>query len=334
MHELDGFQSHYFPLKRFEVLDRSTGRNAVIYAPSRWRDELSVRDRIWITHPERDWRVQISFDVFRRLRDTAGQADALIAGIVEDLEAGSLTRPVTVTREGEGGLIETACDTGDDFHVYRLFRLWPQDDVYFVGQISLELKATLADRPETLDLIELFRPQLLRATPPDDLPIAESLPPPRPDARFNFRDLDTVEPYGFMEIRVPSYWVSEEDDDGHVAYFDPDEEALTLFVNYVLILRFPNRAGGALEREVEMTAREEEDRGVRLRRVKWTISDTTHDRAMWVIVDLIVDAERADTPEFRELLGIMNDEVRRMRIGDPPASAEACAQPRRKAAAQ
>lgn len=161
MHELDGYRSAYFPLKRFEVLDRSTGRNEVIYAPQYWRDELSVRDRIWIVHPERNWRIQISFDVLRRLRDTTRQRDELIDSIVEDLEVGPLTRPVVATREGDGGLIETVCDTGDGFHVFRLFRLWSRDDVYFVGQIAFEFKADLADRPETLDLIELFRPQLM-----------------------------------------------------------------------------------------------------------------------------------------------------------------------------
>lgn len=136
-----------------------------------------------------------------------------------------------------------------------------------------------------------------------------------------------------MEIRVPEYWETEEDDEGHVAYFDPDEEALTLFVNYVLILRFPHK-GGELHRKVDMTASEEEDRGVRLRRIKWMVADTTHDRAMWVLVDLVIDAERADTPEMQELVAIMNDEVRRMRVGMPPASAEACAAPRRKVAAR
>lgn len=223
-------------------------------------------------------------------------------------------------------------DFGEGCHVFRLFRLWPRDDVYFVGQVNLALRPELADRPETLDLIELFRAQLLRAEPPDDLPLVACLPPPRPDARFNFRALKVVEPYGFMELRVPAYWEAEADDEGHVAYFDPDEEALTLFVNYVLILRFPDN-GGELHRKIDMTAREEEDRGVRLRRVKWMVADSTHDRAMWAIVDLVVAAEQADTPEFRELLGIVNDEVRRMRIGMPPASAEACAEPRRQAGA-
>lgn len=328
MYELDGYRSAYFPLKRFEILDRSTGRSDPIYAPDYWRGELSDRDLIWIVHPHRDYRVQITFDPFRRHPETARQCRALLSSLVKGLEAGARTCPVTASQDGETGLIETVSDMGDGFHVFRLFRLCPRDDLFFVGQIAFEFKAELADAPETRDLIELFRSQLLAADPPDDLPIAEALPPPRSAAAARFRDLQEVEPYGFMELRVPSYWEAQEDEEGRVAYFDPDDEALTLFVNYVLILRFPDR-GGELFRKVELSAREEEDRGGRLRRVKWMVSDSTYDRAMWAIVDLVMDAERADTPEFRELVGIMNDEVRRMRIGDPPASAEACAQPRR-----
>lgn len=330
MHELDGNRSRYFPLKRFEVLDRSTGRRDPIYAPERWRGELSNRDMVWIADPHGDYRVQITFDVFPLRRDAVRQRDGLVESIVAGLEEQGLARPVATMREGDRALIEAVSDTGDGFHVFRLFRLWSRDDVYFVGQLGLEYRSRLADRPRTQDLIDLFRPQILRAEPPADLPLVDRLPAPRPGARFNFRDLKTVEPYGFMQLRVPAYWEVEEDDEGHVACFDPDEEALTLFVNYVLIRRFPGSCG-ELHRKVDMTASEEEDRGVRLRRIKWMVSDSTHDRAMWAIVDLVIDAARADTPEFRDLLGIMNDEVRRMRIGNPPASAEACAEPRRRA---
>lgn len=94
MHELDGYQSAHFPLKRFEVLNRSSGRGEVIYAPEHWRDRLNLRDRICVVHPDGDYRLQIDFEVFRRHRDTARQCDGLVARLVGGMQALRLVRPI------------------------------------------------------------------------------------------------------------------------------------------------------------------------------------------------------------------------------------------------
>ena len=330
MHELDGYRSAHFHIKRFEVLDRSSGRRDPIYAPDHWRDQLSDRDLVWIADPRGNYRVQITFDVLPRRIDATEQRDGLVADISVALEEQGLARPISTIREDDRALIEAVNDMGDGFQVFRLLRLWSRGDVYIVGQLGLEYRSRLADHPKTLDLIDLFRPQLLRSEPVAERPLVERLPPVQSDATANFRELRNVEPHGFMQLRVPSCWSAEEEDEESLCYFDPDEEAVTLFVNYVLIMRFPD-AGGRIDRKVELTTREEEDRGVALRRFKWMVSDSTRDRAMWVLIDLVVAAERAAEPKYQELIKIMDDEVRRMRIGMPPASAEACAQPRRRA---
>ena len=321
-HELDGYHSRFFQLTRIDIPDRTGTVRISFVVPKGWESGLTPSDNFWIADREGSYILQRS----TQAEDITEGEEAARNVILDELKEGppgstALTKP-RIYSAGEHTIFESANDMlyeGDRATLQSLVRIWREANRMYAVGFHLIVRAGLWGRPETNDLIDLFREQLLRAdmwlTPslPDRLPAQASA------ARYNFRDLAAVQPHGFMNIGVPSHW-REHVSDGAYGYYDPEQRSGAVWIAYHVIVRDYD-ARMQPSREVDRYWRESED--PELERLQWMVKDTTADRSMVALIDLFLDKGQADDPEFQELILILDEQIRRMKIGLPPPDAKA-----------
>lgn len=322
MHEFDGYRSRYFELMRMDIPDRTgTVRNSFV-VPVGWQSGLTPSDNFWLSDRDANYIVQRTV----RAKDLAGGAETARQAIIDEISSGPPSKTAVMDQRtyasGRYTIFESATDMlydGERVMTQHLFRIWPDGSKMYGVGYHVIVRNGLWDRPETRDIIDLFRAQLLRAEMWAAPSVQDRLPAAKSDGRFNFRDLRAVDPHGFMAISLPRLW-SEHVRDGTVGYYDPKQRTGALWVGYHVIVRDHN-ARMKPSRDVDRYWRKSDDPDIE--RLQWMVKDTTADRSMVVLIDLVLDKGQADQPEFKELIVILDEEIRRMKIGMPPSDAKA-----------
>lgn len=322
MHEFDGYRSRFFELTRIDIPDRTgTVRNSFV-VPVGWESGSTYGDNFWLADPDANYIVQRTSTG----RDIAGDEETIRQEILDDLQRGpegtSSTIDQRIYASGRYTIFESATDTqydGEHVIVQNLFRIWPEGGVMYAVGYHVIVRGGRWEHPETTDIVDLFRAQLLRAKIWAAPSVQDLMAKPIANARFSFRDLESVRPHGFMSINLPRHW-REHVHEGTVGYYDPKQRSGAVWIGYHVIVRDHDERMKP-SREVDRYWRKSDD--PEIERLQWMVKDTTADRAMVVLVDLVLDKGQADEPEFQELTLILDEQVRRMKIGLPPPEAEA-----------
>jgi hypothetical protein len=321
-YQLDGYSASTFRLARLKIEDRAGADPPSLIVPEGWRASRDATDRLRLTSPDRDYTVELLQLAIGHRGNGTEEARKLTETVRRQFEKYQ-ARDIRSEERNGAILISGIVPAGAGGHgrvTYSLSQIWADGRDVHIDSFNIHVRTSADARPETAEIVRLFRNQLLRgglAPPPS---ILDRLPPPRPGDRFDFRSLRPVAPFGFMSLRVPRGW-TEEDDGEVVGYYDPRPGSPELWIGYHIFMRHHDR-DGAVYRKIDppyLRENESDDR----RRIQWMISDSTEDRAMILIVDLFIEEEDADRPEFRELVQIVDEQLRRMRIGRPPADKEA-----------
>lgn len=322
MHEFDGYQSRYFELTRMDIPDRTgTVRNSFV-VPIGWESGLTPSDNFWMADRDGNYIVQRTV----RAKDLAAGAESARQAVIDEISKGPPSKTAVLDQRtytfGRYTIFENATDMlydGERVTAQHLFRIWPDGGKMYGVGYHVIVRNGLWDRPETKDIVDLFRAQLLRAEMWAASSVQDRLPAPKSDGRVNFRDLQIARPHGFMTINLPRQWREHVRDDT-VGYYDPSQSSGALWIGYHVIVR-DHTARMKQSREVDRHWRSSDNPGVE--RLQWMVKDTTADRSMVVLVDLVLDNGQADRPEFKQLILILDEEIRRMGIGLPPAEAKA-----------
>ncbi|WP_119418421.1 hypothetical protein [Desertibaculum subflavum] len=322
MYEFEGYQSRFFELKRVEIDDRTGTTIGSFVVPADWRSGLTQGDNIWLADPDENYILQRSGG-FRPIgADEAATLRGLLGELRREASIGAgLPRPRSYRHE-DHTIFESAQDTtydGRQVRIRNLFRIWPEDGKLYLVGYHLITRPEIWDRPETADIVDLLRAQILRGRFWAAASVLDKLPPTPAAYRFDFRDLHHVQPHGFMSIGVPRHWRAHESG-GAQGYYDPDQRSGALWISYHVVIR-DHGSGLTPSREVDRYWRQSKD--PEIERLQWMVKDTTADRSMIVLIDLMLDEGQADDPEFQELILILDEQVRRMKIGLPPPEAEA-----------
>lgn len=322
VHEFDGYRSRYFELTRMDIPDRTgTVRNSFV-VPLGWESGLTRSDNFWLADRGGNYIVQRTVQV----KDLTGGAEAARQAIIDEISSGPPSKTAIVDQRtytsGRYTIFENATDMlydGDRVMTQHMFRIWADGGKMYGVGYHVIVRNGLWDRPETKDIVDLFRAQLLRAEMWAAPSVQDRLPKAQSDGRFNFRDLRVVDPHGFMVISLPRHW-GKHVREGTVGYYDPKQSSGALWIAYHVIVR-DHDARMKPSRAVDRYWRESDD--PEIERLQWMVKDTTADRSMVVLVDLMLDKGQAEQSEFKELIAILDEEIRRMRIGMPPAEAKA-----------
>jgi len=324
-HELNGYRSEFFPLKRIELKHRGDTGQSVMVAPSHWTQGLTSRDNIWIGDPNGDYTVQS----VAHIEPLAGTVRETMQKVMTDLvvHAGNRSDVVGLNAKAEDDAVVVTFESEDPeklpgMRLRNLFIMREVSEGVAVFGHHIVVRNELWKSAQTADIVQLFRAQLLRARLDPRPDILDTLPPPDPAWKLAFRELKTVEPYGFIRMRLPRRWQAHRDP-GMLMYFVPREETGTMHIAYEVM---PNTDEGAKRLGVEgnRTVRTRDRRftenGVKLHNRYWLVFDRTPDQFVLVTVALTLDQDQDRDPEYQELVKILDQEIRRMRIAVAPAS--------------
>lgn len=321
-YELDGFSSTAFRLERLEIKDRAGADPPSLIVPAGWRAWRDAKDQLRLGSADRNYTVEILQVAIGHAGHGATEKSKLLDAVRRQMEI-SKALDLRVEERGGATLIEAVVPTGASGAgavTHSLSQIWTDARDVHVVAFHVEVGSQARGRAETAEVIRLFRDQLLRGSLAPAPSVVDRLPPVRANDRFDFRSLRPATPFGFMGLRVPRSWGEEKDGDV-VGYYDPRPGSPELWIGYHIVIRHHDR-GGAVYRKMDAPyrrANKSDDR----RRIQWMISDSTEDRAMILIADLFMAESDADRPEFKELVQIVDEQLRRMRIGRPPAEKEA-----------
>ncbi|WP_119418420.1 hypothetical protein [Desertibaculum subflavum] len=321
-YELDGFSSTAFRLERLEIKDRASADPPSLIVPAGWRVWRDAKDQLRLGSADRNYMVELTQIAVAHGGDPAAGRKSLVDPIRRLLEDRS-ARDLRVAERGGTLLIEATVPVGGRVAgalTHSVVQFWTDPRDAHVSGFQIEVRPQAREPAVTVEIVRLFREQLLRGSLAPPPSVIDRLPPPRSEDRYDFRSLRPVTPFGFMALRVPSTWRQENDGDV-VGYYDPRPGSPELWIGYHIVIRHHDR-GGAVYRKMDAPYRRENKSDDR-RRVQWMISDGTEDRAMILIVDLFMAESDADRPEFKELVQIVDEQLHRMRIGRPPAEKEA-----------
>lgn len=320
--ELDGYRSQFFDLTRIDIPDRTGTVQISFVVPVGWESGLTYGDNFWLADPDANYIVQRTA-AGRNI--TAGEEEAR-QSILDDLRRGPKGTTTTIDQRiytaSRYTIFESATDMeydGERVMAQHLFRVWPENGVMYAVGFHIIVRGGRWERPETADIIELFRAQLLQAHIWAAPSVQDNLRKATAGARFNLRDLVVVRPYGFMSINLPKSWREHIREDA-VGYYDPARNSGALWIGYQVLLR-DHQTRLTPGRKVDRERCESRDPQTEC--LRWRVKDTTEDRSLIVLVDLVLDEGQADDPEFKELILILDEEIRRMRIGLPPSDAKA-----------
>lgn len=324
-HELNGYRSEFFPLKRIELKHRGDAGQSVMVAPSHWTQGLTSRDNIWIGDPNGDYTVQS----FAHIEPLAGTVRETMEKVMKDVvvHAGNRSDVVGLNAKVEDDAVVVTFESEDPaaapgMRLRNLFIMREVSEGVAVFGYHVVVRNALWRSPQTADIVQLFRAQLLRARLDPEPDIRDALPPPDPNWKLAFRELKTIEPYGFIRMRVPRRWQAHRDPTV-LMYFVPNEETGTMHIGYEVM---PNteeaarRLGVEGKRTVKTMDRRFTDQGVKLHNRYWLVFDRTPDQFVLITVALTLDEDQNKDPEYQELVKILDQEIRRMRISVVPAS--------------
>lgn len=322
-HELNGYRSEFFPLQRIELKHRGDAGQSVMVAPSHWTQGLTSKDNIWMGDPNGDYTVQ-SVAFIQPLEGSLSETrEKLVIDLID--QATARGKVGNVEAKAEPGGIVFRFDNEDAERIPDAF----MRNMFFMQEVSeglgvigyhIVVRKTLWKSPQTADIVQLFRAQLLRARLDPEPDILDTLPPPDPKWMLAFRELKIVEPYGFIRMRLPRRWQAHKDP-GILMYFVPREETGTMHIAYEVM---PNseesarRLGVEGKRTVKTLDRRFTENGVKLHNRYWLVFDRTPDQFILVTVALTLDEDQDKNPEYQELVKILDQEVRRMRIAAAP----------------
>lgn len=322
-HELNGYRSEFFPLKRIELKHRGDAGQSVMVAPSHWTQGLTSRDNIWIGDPNGDYTVQS----FAHIEPLAGTVRETMENVMTDLvvRAGNRSDVASLNAEPEDDAVVVTFESEDPekvpgMRIRNLFIMREVSEGLSVVGYHVVVRKKLWHSPQTADIVQLFRAQLLRARLDYEPDILDTLPPPDPAWKLAFRELKTVEPYGFIRMRLPRRWQAHKDP-GMLMYFVPREETGTMHIAYEVM---PNTEAAARRLGVEGTRtvktldRHFTEQGVKLHNRYWLVFDRTPDQFILITVALTLDEDQDRNPEYQELVKILDQEIRRMRIAVAP----------------